>query len=241
MLHWITYYTAHNVTMAPGDLVLYESHSVIHGRPFRMWGNFYANIFVHFEPLGLPLNMPDATADAEGVQQYYDLDCPPYLIPGSSWEVEWREENPNGWTLMNNAANLVQNGDLQTLRFMGKLNPSKLHEDDGTPAKWRPIHEAARQGSVEVLKYLIEEHGANVNELCLVDGASTPLKLAQEYLGEDHPACAYLASVGGVKELVMEEVASSEEEEEPYEASYGEEEEEPDEASYEEEEPDEEL
>ena len=32
---------ATNVTMEPGDMVLYESHSVIHGRPFPMRGNFY--------------------------------------------------------------------------------------------------------------------------------------------------------------------------------------------------------
>jgi len=38
--------------MDVGDLVLYESHSVIHGRPFPFTGDFYANIFVHFEPTG---------------------------------------------------------------------------------------------------------------------------------------------------------------------------------------------
>lgn len=43
---------AHNLTMLPGEMVLYESHSVIHGRPFPMKGRFYANLFVHFEPLG---------------------------------------------------------------------------------------------------------------------------------------------------------------------------------------------
>jgi hypothetical protein len=43
---------AHNITMEPGDLVLYESHSVIHGRPFPFEGDYYANIFVHFEPTG---------------------------------------------------------------------------------------------------------------------------------------------------------------------------------------------
>jgi len=41
---------AHNVTMEPGDMVLYESHTVLHGRPVPLNGNFYANIFVHFEP-----------------------------------------------------------------------------------------------------------------------------------------------------------------------------------------------
>lgn len=42
---------AHNVTMEPGDMVLYESHSVLHGRPFPLVGKYYANIFVHFKPL----------------------------------------------------------------------------------------------------------------------------------------------------------------------------------------------
>lgn len=42
---------AHNITMKPGDMVLYESHSVLHGRPFPLEGKYYANIFVHFKPL----------------------------------------------------------------------------------------------------------------------------------------------------------------------------------------------
>ena len=41
---------AHNITMEPGDMVLYESHSVLHGRPFPLKGRYFANIFVHFKP-----------------------------------------------------------------------------------------------------------------------------------------------------------------------------------------------
>ena len=37
---------AHNVTMLPGDMVLYESHSIIHGRPFPLKGRFMANVFM---------------------------------------------------------------------------------------------------------------------------------------------------------------------------------------------------
>lgn len=37
---------AYNVTMKPGDMVLYESHSLIHGRPFPLIGQYFANIFV---------------------------------------------------------------------------------------------------------------------------------------------------------------------------------------------------
>lgn len=38
---------AHNVTMVPGDMVLYESHSVLHGRPFPLKGRFMANVFMY--------------------------------------------------------------------------------------------------------------------------------------------------------------------------------------------------
>jgi len=41
---------AHNVTVHPGEMILYESHTVIHGRPFPLKGNYYANIFIHFKP-----------------------------------------------------------------------------------------------------------------------------------------------------------------------------------------------
>jgi hypothetical protein len=37
---------AHNVSMKPGDMVLYESHTVLHGRPFPMQGKHYVSAFV---------------------------------------------------------------------------------------------------------------------------------------------------------------------------------------------------
>ena len=46
---------AYNITMELGDMILYESHSVIHGRPFPLNGQFYANVFCHFEPLAYSL------------------------------------------------------------------------------------------------------------------------------------------------------------------------------------------
>ena len=35
---------AHNVTIQPGEMILYESHSVLHGRPFPLKGRYYANV-----------------------------------------------------------------------------------------------------------------------------------------------------------------------------------------------------
>jgi prolyl 4-hydroxylase len=45
-----------NVTMEPGDMVLYESHSVIHGRPYPLSGKYFANLFLHFEPFSYTVN-----------------------------------------------------------------------------------------------------------------------------------------------------------------------------------------
>jgi hypothetical protein len=73
-----------------GEMILYESHSVIHGRPFPLEGDFYANIFAHFEPLG-PLDQNgESNNDISG-------EMPPYLIPNTSWEEQWKQQNPDGW------------------------------------------------------------------------------------------------------------------------------------------------
>lgn len=40
----------HNVSMMPGEMVLYESAKLLHGRPVPMKGKGYANVFIHFMP-----------------------------------------------------------------------------------------------------------------------------------------------------------------------------------------------
>lgn len=32
-------------------MVLYESHTTIHGRPFKLKGRYFANVFVHYAPV----------------------------------------------------------------------------------------------------------------------------------------------------------------------------------------------
>ena len=46
---------AYNVTMEPGDMVMYESHSILHGRPFPLKGRYYANIFVSSIYIGIDI------------------------------------------------------------------------------------------------------------------------------------------------------------------------------------------
>jgi hypothetical protein len=84
---------AQNITMEPGDMILYESHSLIHGRPFPLKGRFYANIFIHFEPF----DGWDAARDKTHLGDN-NGDLPPYILPGSPEEEQFRMDNPNGWS-----------------------------------------------------------------------------------------------------------------------------------------------
>jgi prolyl 4-hydroxylase len=58
---------ARNITMEPGEMILYEGHSVIHGRPYPLKGKFFANLFVHFEPRGHTLRHSEKQRDMFGV------------------------------------------------------------------------------------------------------------------------------------------------------------------------------
>ena len=40
----------HTVYLEPGEMVCYESSRLIHGRPFPLEGNRFANVFVHAKP-----------------------------------------------------------------------------------------------------------------------------------------------------------------------------------------------
>jgi prolyl 4-hydroxylase len=57
---------AHNITILPGEMILYESASVIHGRPFPLRGRYYANVFIHFEPSGHGLKNDKTQSEAGG-------------------------------------------------------------------------------------------------------------------------------------------------------------------------------
>jgi len=174
---------AHNVTLDPGDMLLYESHSVIHGRPFPLNGSHFAGVFIHFEPIAQLYSSSHAT-------NKYDL--PPYIIPGSSWEPEWRDLNPDGWRLLKDPWHLAERGDLNTLEYLATMDPSQLHKANGDG--FSPLFFACREGHLDVVRYLIEEGGVNVNAVAV--GGATPLRIADNKLGKGHAVSEYLRSKG---------------------------------------------
>lgn len=181
---------ATNVSMQPGDMVLYESHSVIHGRPFPLKGKFYANIFVHFEPIG--------SLDPKA-KSLYDpaLDLPPYLIPGSDWEPDWRARHPQGWRgRYLDAAGAARKGDVGALHRIAKVNPSSFASPDENG--WTPFHEAVRSGNKEAIEAIFYSSGGqDLLNLVTYTGV-TPLNIAREFLGHDHEVTKWFVKLRAV-------------------------------------------
>jgi prolyl 4-hydroxylase len=197
-----------NVTMAPGDMVLYESGSLIHGRPFPLKGRMYANIFIHFEPTGRKLG--DNTLNfLDDLDEFY----PPYLLANSPEQPYWRSRNPHGWHKPSPSApiqqvnsppghNAAAHGDIERLEALAKVNRKALHLKDENG--WQPIHEAVRGLHKDAVKLLIK-HGADKNARTGADGrggSALNLALAFHHAGgggddtSDNSIVNYLLSIG---------------------------------------------
>ena len=99
--------------MEPGDMVLYESHSVLHGRPFPLKGKFFANIFIHFEPTGHTLRhdakMKGELVGKDDVHAEYQKavkrraggheadhsGLPSYIVEGTPEAKKWHQKHPD--------------------------------------------------------------------------------------------------------------------------------------------------
>lgn len=175
---------ATNITMEPGDMVLYESHSVIHGRPFPMIGNFFANCFIHFEPY----------APLDGEAHDPNSDIPPYIVKDSLWEKEWKTDNPDGWKFKKNDDNLnslIEYGNMIKVQAMFRDNPELVHKKDENG--WTCIHEASRSGHLEIVKLILKR---GVDKDLLTKTGVTPLNIARQYLEVNHKLIEFLNDIG---------------------------------------------
>jgi prolyl 4-hydroxylase len=180
-----------NVTMLPGDMVLYESHSVLHGRPYPLQGNFMANVFIHFEPIG-PL---------KGELEYNGI-LPPYIVDGTPDAEHWRLQHPEGHKLMSNRHGrmIAEDGaELLTAHHLAAdLNGSRYDELvvhlDANPGDvivrdgngWTALAEAIRTGHVRTVQLLLERGSAPNAKIGPNGEAGSLLWLAIEEWGENH-------------------------------------------------------
>ena len=181
--------------MEPGEMILYESHSVVHGRPFPLKGKFYANVFIHFEPD--PRN-----------EDHRESDLPPYILEDSHIAEDFRNGVYDGEIPTEEALKLQQerlhieqkqgpshhaagDGDLEALIKIAKQDPEHLFLEDANG--WQPIHEAARSGDLEIVEFLTAQ-GADVN--AQTEQGHSPLQIVLDYWGQDHHLYDFLAELG---------------------------------------------
>ena len=191
---------AYNVTMKPGDMVLYESSTVLHGRPVPLNGKFYANIFVHFEPVDHEeMNRRDRGLASEATDRSF-LSKTRKFISGHEQHNHDEEDIDkhrqdaftDGQTDLHAAA---AKGDLVAVRELLSKDAGLLHAKDKN--EWQPLHEAARSGKTEVLKFLIE-NGADIG--ARTSNGGTALWWARKMLDAEHSLIAYLEEIGAPEE-----------------------------------------
>lgn len=176
---------AHNITMKPGEILLYESHSAIHGRPFALNGRLYIDAFFHFEPIG-PISASIVDTGAA-------FDLPPYLLPKSPWEEQWRKDYPNGWNVLNDPIEAVKMGDIRALQYIAKTEPNRLVKRN--EIGFYPIHLAVQFSEFEIVKSLIDI-GINprIKTKAKNGRGQTALQLAYSLLPKGDPIIHYLES-----------------------------------------------
>lgn len=198
-------------------MVLYESHSVLHGRPFPLKGRYYANIFIHFEPTGHSLRHEAKMAEKplEDVHEGYkkaiqrragghEADhhgLPSYILEGTEEARRWHSRHPDnersakvksfqtGSTAAHKAA---QEGDIESLEQVLSLLEDVVNKKDSNG--WTPLHEGSRGGHLEIVQLLVEK-GANVNEE--TRNGETPLYWAKQS-GHKH-VTTFLEQLGAIE------------------------------------------
>lgn len=215
---------------------------VIHGRPFPFEGNAYANVFLHFEPVGysaqqkkrihremrsakdlyeqtLVLHQEEAVAPRSIPRQRHrealepTSDLPSYIEEGTQAAMQWRQDyiflreeikerkviskSKTRTSGVTSAHLIAARGDLKQLKEVVEKNPDFLHKKDSNG--WKPLHEAARGGRTEVIKYILQQKGVDVNERTNNGHGGSALWWAQKELSDaDHPTIVLLKKYGGV-------------------------------------------
>lgn len=204
---------AHNITMEPGDMVLYESHSILHGRPFPLKGRYYANVFIHFEPNGHSLrhgvvDPTEANVDKyrRAVEKRYggheNEGMPSYILEESEEGKKWHRQHPQNRRshkkvnsfqtgTVTEAHLAAQDGDVKALsEIVDKYGHLVNAKDEHG---WAPIHEGVRAGNKEIVDILLKK-GADVNDKTDI-GASVLWWAVKEH-GPDSDIVTYLESLG---------------------------------------------
>jgi ankyrin repeat protein len=154
-------------------------------------GKFFANIFVHFEPVDHQLMNQKihkklaAGLHARGINpRDYDSE----FSENEPEPPEAEEEEDEKELEINRAA---ARNDLDTVQSLLESNLQTIHTADRNG--WQAIHEAVRAGHTKMVKLLIT-NGADMG--AKTENGGSPLWWAKRTLPRGHPTINYLESIG---------------------------------------------
>lgn len=138
-------------------------------------------------------------------------DLPPYIIPGTGAEKEWRRNNPTGHKIQGKSGRYTtgstelhhsaQEGDTSAVE---RLLAEKEKDDDDTAAwidtqdtnGWSALHEAVRAGATDVVRLLLDR-GANPQvRTGKRQTGDSALALAKRLHGNKHAVVRQLVAFG---------------------------------------------
>mmetsp|Transcript_302 Transcript_302/g.571 ORF Transcript_302/g.571 Transcript_302/m.571 type:complete len:488 (-) Transcript_302:1111-2574(-) len=214
---------AQNVTLEAGSMLLYEGQSVIIGRPYPMKGQYQAEIFVSFEPLGYSRQhdqQHDASMDESLLSSLYSNSWKDWARVAKKTDltdkavvpsyIERRDEEYYGRWYQNypkaklniegvitvSVHTAAAEGDLGVLKAIEKENSDSLFTADGNG--WTALHEAVRGGHIQVAQYLIDK-GLDINFRTHNGTGGSPLWWAKHLHGKDHKMVKFLEGKGAVE------------------------------------------
>lgn len=138
---------AMNITMNIGDMVLYEGHSVIHGRPFPLSGNgqsYYANVYVHFEPIYTFLQHEvQQQQQQQEIQDERDTNDDSTTSLETQYQLAWKKLSTNKCNLNNND-DVTTNENCRQGQQRHKRVPQYIHPGSIEEQRWVQSHSKSR-------------------------------------------------------------------------------------------------
>merc|ERR1711862_170679 len=160
-------------------MILYESHSIIHGRPFALKGRFYANLFIHFAPKKKDKYTPS-----------YMMEMSPSHVYELNMGLKASGKLP-GYTIAHDAA---YHGDIKILIKL-YASSSSHHLKSKDFKGWAPLYYSVVQENYQVVKFLLT-HGYTAKDIKTstdISGKSV-LDIAEEILPITHNIIKLLSS-----------------------------------------------
>ena len=129
----------------------------------------------------------------EGTRIYFEM-----TAKRNATEQQKQQQNQQQQAVGTRVHTLAGDGHLKELKQLVEEDFRLVFAEDSNG--WKPLHEAARGGHIDVIQYLLTE-GADVN--AQTHPGETATSVAERYMGASSPTVKFLLSKGGIRKQAL--------------------------------------